>query len=134
MTENSSASIRILVIDRHEAVRRALRIRLSAPDNLEVIGSATDPLEAYEEICASKPDVVVLGLHRASDEELDKTVAAVRHISLNPAVVIVLVPYIDAIERELLLAAGVKRYLLKQIDSNQLIHEIESVVASHASV
>jgi len=117
--------IKILIIDRHEAVRRALRIRLSAPAQLEVVGAAADPGEALEKISTSRPDVIIFGLQNGSDEDLFQTTIAVRDMVKKTPVVIVLAPYSDIVERELLLQAGAKRYLLKHINSMNLIHEIE---------
>lgn len=117
--------IRILIIDRHEAVRRALRIRLSAPEQLNVVGVAADPVEALDLITALAPDVIIFGLQNGSDEDLFKTAIAVRDMVKASPVVIVLAPYVDTVERELLLQAGAKRYLLKHINSVNLIHEIE---------
>lgn len=117
--------IKILIIDRHEAVRRALRIRLSAPVQLDVIGTAADPREALEQMQISQPDVIVFGLQNGSDEDLFQTAIAVRNLVKETPIVIVLAPYIDTVERELLLQAGAKRYLLKHINSMKLIDEIE---------
>ena len=117
--------IKILIIDRHEAVRRALRIRLSSPAQLEVVGVATDPGDAMDQMGSSRPDVIILGLQNGSDEDLFQTAIAVRDMIKETPVVIVLAPYVDAVERELLLQAGAKRYLLKHINSMNLIQEIE---------
>lgn len=117
--------IRILIVDRHEAVRRALRIRLSAPAQLEVVGVASEPDEALELVSISKPDVVLFGLQNGTDEDLFQTAIAVRNLVKLAPTVILLAPYIDSIERELLLQAGAKRYLLKHINSYSLIQEIE---------
>jgi DNA-binding NarL/FixJ family response regulator len=56
-------------------------------------------------------------------------VRVVHQLSSTATNIIVLAPYADAVERELLLNAGAKRYLLKHINSDQLIQEIEAVVA-----
>ena len=117
--------IRILIVDRHEAVRRALRIRLSAPAQLEVVGVASEPDEALELVGISKPDVVLFGLQNGTDEDLFQTAIAVRSLVKLTPTVILLAPYVDSIERELLLQAGAKRYLLKHINSYSLIQEIE---------
>jgi DNA-binding NarL/FixJ family response regulator len=122
--------IKILIIDRHEAVRRALRIRLSAPAQLEVVGVAVDPDEALDQIGSSRPDVIIFGLQNGSDEDLFQTTIAIRDMVKETPIVIVLAPYVDTVERELLLQAGAKRYLLKHINSMNLIHEIE-LAASH---
>ena len=121
--------IRVLIIDGHEAVRRALRIRLSVSPHLEVVGVSSNPDAAAEQIQSKKPDVVLLGLHTSSDDELADMTRAVHGMASTATIVIVLAPYADAIERELLIDAGAKRYFLKHINSDQLIGEIESVVA-----
>ena len=126
--------IRILIIDKHEAVRRALRIRLSVPNHLDVVGTVSDIDTALIQLTSLTPDVVILGLQNASNEDLFKTALAVRDIVNESAVVIALAPYIDAVERELLLQAGAKRYLLKHINSNKLIREIELSSPSFASL
>jgi DNA-binding NarL/FixJ family response regulator len=74
---------------------------------------------------ALQPDVVIFGLQNGSDEDLFQTAIAVRDMVKETPIVIVLAPYVDTVERELLLQAGAKRYLLKHINSMKLIHEIE---------
>lgn len=129
MSVNGEATIKVLIIDPHEAVRRALRIRLNVPRHLQVVGAVADPAAAVPYLLQEKPDVILLGLQNGSDEKLLQTALAVRELAKDTAVVIVLAPYADAIEREMLMQAGAKRYLLKHINSPQLIHEIESVTA-----
>ncbi len=126
--------IKILIIDRHEAVRRALRIRLSAPAQLEVVGVAVDPDEALDQIGSSRPDVIIFGLQNGSDEDLFQTTIAIRDMVKETPIVIVLAPYVDTVERELILHAGAKRYLLKHINSMNLIHEIELAASNNPPV
>jgi DNA-binding NarL/FixJ family response regulator len=126
--------IKILIIDRHEAVRRALRIRLSAPAHLDVVGVAADPVEALDRISSSAPDVIIFGLQNGSDEDLYQTAIAVRDMVKESPIVIILAPYVDTVERELLLQAGAKRYLLKHINSMNLIHEIELAASNNPIV
>lgn len=128
------AQIRVLIIDDHEGVRRALRVRLSVPRQFDVVGVSPNPAAAASLIRKKRPDVVLLGLHSSSDDELASIVRAVTEMASMTAVVIVLAPYADAIERELLMNAGAKRYLLKHINSDQLIREIESVVSGTTGV
>jgi DNA-binding NarL/FixJ family response regulator len=125
----SAPKIRVMICDGHEAVRAALRVRLSVPEHLEIIGVCSEPVEAVDLICTARPDVVLLGLHRSSDSEMARVVQFVSAMSSSTIYVVVLAPYVDAIEREILLDAGAKRYLLKHINSDQLIKEIENVVA-----
>lgn len=133
VSTNDVSKIKVVIIDSHEAVRRALRIRLGVTDHLEVVGTFADPQAAEKQLQGETPDVIVMGLHSTSDEELFSTALAVRDLTHGSAVVIVLAPYADVMERELLLGAGAKRYLLKHINSNYLIHEIEAVAPHWAN-
>ena len=129
--ENSGrqGQIRVLIIDGHEAVRRALRVRLSVPKQFEVVGVSSHPDAAVDLIFNMRTDVVLLGLQTNSDQEMANMVRAVHDMASKSVVVIVLAPYADAIERELFINAGAKRYLLKHINSDQLIREIELAVS-----
>jgi CheY-like chemotaxis protein len=134
VSNSGESRIRILIIDRHEAVRRALNIRLGAHNQLEVVGVAAGPDEALARMAFFRPDVIILGLQNGSDDVLMQTAFAVQNMVAETAVVIILAPYVDAVERELLLQAGAKRYLLKHINSQKLIQEIESVASTGANV
>lgn len=117
-------TIKVLVIEQHEAVRRALGIRLNVSSDLEVVGAVATPDAAWQLVEEARPDVVVLGLQRGDDRTLFRIARDVHKLSRSTAV-IVLAPFADEIEREVYLNAGARRYLLKHIDSLRLIHEIE---------
>lgn len=129
----NQGQIRVLIIDGHEAVRRALRVRLSVPKQFDVVGTSPNPAAAANLVNKKQTDVVLLGLQTNSDAEMANMVRVVRDMTNKAVVVIVLAPYADAVERELLITAGAKRYLLKHINSDQLIREIESSVLSEPS-
>ncbi len=133
-TTEKSKRIRVLIIDKHEAVRRALRIRLSAPSQLEVVGTASDPEEALDHIRVFHPDVIIFGLQNGSDEDLFQTAVAIKNMVEEASTIIVLAPFVDSVERELLLQAGAKRYLLKHINSSNLIQEIELAASFNSLV
>ncbi len=125
MKTSGEQKIKVLIIDNHEAVRRALRIRLSVSPKLDVVGAVANPEAAVSLIADQQPAVILLGLQKTSDEDLYLIAKAVYEMSQYSADVIVLVPYADAVEREMLLQAGASSYLLKHINSPKLIHEIE---------
>jgi DNA-binding NarL/FixJ family response regulator len=127
-------TIKVLIVERHPAVRRALAKRLGDCAELEVVDAVGDMATAAERLRTLSaeggraPDAVVLGLETGTDEQLFATLDEVRHLADGDAAVVVLAPYADEVERLLMLQAGVKRYLLKHIDSPRLIREIETVV------
>ena len=128
----SAPKIRVLIVEKHVAVRRALRKRLSATSDLDVLAAVADPAAALpyldaDTACVALPDVILLGLQSGSDEELFATLGIVYQMARCSAAVIVLAPYADEVERLLLQQAGASRYLLKYIDSYRLIQEIKTV-------
>lgn len=127
------SKIKVLIVEKHNAVRRALRQRLSATPHLEVVADVSDPVlvlpywsgdERLGSPCA-QPDVILLGIQNGSDEDLFRNLDFVRQMSDLAATIIVLAPYADEGERLLLQQAGASRYLLKYIDSYRLIREID---------
>ncbi len=115
--------IRVYIIDVNAAVRRALATRLKADPHLHVIGMSNSLHNAMPHLEILKPDVVIYGLNHKSQNTVS---TAVGELS-RTVPTIVLVPYADEIERQEMLDAGVKLYLLKQIDSTKLIREIDSI-------
>ncbi len=133
ISRDAMPKIRIVIVEKHVAVRRALRKRLSATPHIDVVATIQEPVEALAYLSTldnsadcRTVDVVLLGLQNEPDEELFKTIEIVRQMVRYPAAVIVLSPYADEVERLLMQQAGVSSYLLKQIDSSRLIREIET--------
>jgi len=52
--------MRLLIVDDHDLVREALRARLEAMPDVEVVGSARDGAEALALLDEARPDVVIL--------------------------------------------------------------------------
>jgi DNA-binding NarL/FixJ family response regulator len=129
---------RLLIIEEHKAVRQALETRLRSSPFIEVVGTMTtaDALSCLSDgrLNGHKPylDIVLLSVKRGNDRQLDLTLELVKRLVRWGAAVIVLASYADEVERELLLQAGASRYLLKDVNTPQLIAEIEAVVTEKA--
>ncbi len=120
--------IKILIVEEHLAVRRALAARLNSFSHIEVVATAHNFTEGLEQVGRCLPDVILLELKGTGDllnpvGEMNKALAG------HTAGIIVLTSYADDDEREAALEAGARRYLLKQIDSARLLHEIEAVAS-----
>jgi DNA-binding NarL/FixJ family response regulator len=117
---------RLLIIDEHDAVREALEARLNASTGLEVVGCTGCWEAGLEEAVSKQPDAVLLETKRTDGQGLE----ALRCLSEQcpSASVVVLTSYVDAGEQEKALQAGAARYLLKDIDTPQLVREIEAAV------
>lgn len=139
---SDTTPVRVLIIEGHPAVRSALCKRLSATPQLEIVTTVGDVSGALswmepQDIDASvavreTPDVIVMGLRNGTDSDMLDMVQEIRSLKRHPAAIVILAPYADEVERVLLESAGVKRYLLKQINSQQLIGEIQTAALEEA--
>lgn len=137
VSPSDDPKIRILIVEKHAAVRRALSDRLSVTPHFEVMASVEEPAAALPYLdagngdvrCPKTPIVVLFGLRNGTDEQLFKTIDIIRQMVCLHAAVIILAPFADEVERLLLQQAGVSSYLLKYIDSPKLIQEIEVTAA-----
>lgn len=125
--------IRLLIIEKHLAVRLALQVRMHSSPAIEVMASVESPTEAEALMEANSPDVALIGLASGRIRDLEPMIQAITHLVAKGIQVIVLTSFVDDMERELVLAAGASCYLLKQIDSKNLIIEIQNL-AKVASV
>lgn len=125
--------IKILIVDEHLPVRRALAARLQAFPHIEVVATARNFREGIEKAQSLQPDVILLELKGSNNIHSDPVSEMHEALAGHPAGIIVLTSYADDDEREAALAAGARRYLLKHIDSTRLLSEIESVAVEVTS-
>ena len=60
--KSAARKIRVLVVDDSALARRAISNALARDSEIEVVGAASDPYRARDEILALKPDVITLDL------------------------------------------------------------------------
>ena len=120
------SSIRVLVVDDYEPFRRVVCSRLESRPDLEVIGEASDGLEAVEKAQALKPDLILLDIGLPS---LNGIEAARRISSLIPATTILFVSQIrDADVVQEALSNGAIGYVWKQDAGIDLLRGVESAL------
>jgi two-component system response regulator DevR len=124
--------IKVLIVDEHLAVRQALAARLDSFSHIRVVASAASFAEGLEQVDRHRPDIILLELTGTRDR-LNPVGELYTALAGHPAGIIVLTSYADDDEREAALHAGARRFLLKQIDSANLLREIESVAGEVAS-
>lgn len=118
-------NVRILVADDHELVRSGLRKMLEAQQGWEVVGEATDGLEAIERAKKLKPDVVVIdfGMPRLNGLE-----AVRRIVKILPETRILVLSMHDSDElsREMS-KAGAHGYLTKSAAAELVVSAVEAL-------
>ena len=121
--------VRTLIIEQHDAVRKALQVRLQSAPAIESAAAVRDLVEGEQIVSISAPDVILIGLPRSRSENLAPVLRAINRLLAAGRSIIILAPYANEVERETFLQLGVARYLLKNIDSEQLIAAIMAVAA-----
>lgn len=122
--------IRVLVVDEHPEVRRALNSLLGVSPRLEVLPSAQNFEAGLRFAETLHPDIVVVEPRvRGKRDPAPGVEEMIRGFQARHAATIVLTSYSIEGEREIALNAGARRYLLKDIDAAGLIGEIEAVAA-----
>ncbi len=115
--------VRILIIENHDMVRHALTTRLSSTAGLEIVGSVGTYDEAIAKAQALKPDIILM------ETKAPHGLATLRDLcrTLPSCPILVLTSYPDSIEEDEVLEMGASRYLLKSLDTTELVREISSV-------
>ena len=122
------ASLRILVADDHDLVRRGVRVLLESRSGWEVCGEARNGLEAIRQCEQLKPQVAILDFNMP---EMNGLEAAKRILRTSPEIetMILSVDHSNQLIRELVLA-GVRGYVLKSDSDRDLIAAVEAL-ANH---
>ncbi len=87
-----SRVVRVLIVDDSALVRRILSDALSAHDDIEVVGTATDPYVARERIAELRPDVITLDIEMPRMDGLSFLSKLMQHFPLPVVVVSSLTP------------------------------------------
>lgn len=118
-------SVRVLVVDDHEVVRKGIRSLLAATDDLVVSAEAATMGEAIDQVERSEPDVVVMDVRLANENGIEVT----REIRTRRPSIRVLMLSSFADEEAVLasIMAGAAGYVLKQIGGDALVDAIRAV-------
>jgi NarL family two-component system response regulator LiaR len=116
--------IRVLIVDDHAVVRQGLRTFLELQADIEVIGEASDGLEAVAQAQRFLPDVVLMDLVMPQMDGIEAT----RQIrALSPSTkVVVLTSFAEDQKVFPSIKAGAFGYLLKNVTPADLIKAIRA--------
>jgi DNA-binding NarL/FixJ family response regulator len=118
--------LRVLVVDDYEPVRRVVRLILEVRDDLQIVGEASDGLEAVQKAQELRPDLILLDIDLP---RLNGIQAARRLRDLVPRakVLFLSVESSSDVVREALNAGGVG-YIYKLHTASELLPAIEMVL------
>lgn len=132
MKSISEKTIRLLLADDHAVVRSGTKELLERQPDLEIIGEASDGIEAIDLTRELQPDVVVMDVRmpRMSGVEATKRIKA----ELPNVNVLVLTAHDDDVYVFELLQAGANGYLLKTADIDELVQAIRTVALGKSAL
>jgi DNA-binding NarL/FixJ family response regulator len=122
--------IRIVIADDHAVVRQGTRSLLERESDMEVVGEAGDGEEAVKVIDRLKPDVAIIdiAMPKLNGVEVTRQIKP-RHPS---TAVLILTAYDDDEYIFALLEAGAAGYLLKDVDSREVVDAVRAVYAGES--
>ena len=124
--------VRLLLADDHRMFRQGLRELIERKTDFEVVGEARTGREVLEQIETLRPEIILLDIQMP---ELDGIAVARQLATSHPAIkIIMLTMYrqdqhlLDAIK------AGVKGYLLKDADAEELLTVLQRVAQGESAL
>jgi DNA-binding NarL/FixJ family response regulator len=125
--ESSVAKIRVLIVDDHVVVRSGLAQFIETTDDIELVATAANGIEALARVEAFGPDVVLMDL---SMPEMNGIEATRQIVEDHPSSrVLVLTSFSDQTRILDALEAGADGYLLKHSDPDDIADAIRTVYA-----
>ena len=120
-----AAKPRVLIVDDHMIVVEGLRKYLSEQPGFEVVGTASDGLEAVEKAKTLKPDIVIMDIAMPG---LDGIQATNELRKLNDEIrVVIFTMYKDSAHAVTLFRQGISAYVLKGEPLSDLLTALNAV-------
>jgi DNA-binding NarL/FixJ family response regulator len=123
---------RIIIVDDHEVVRLGLRSLLDQYPQYEVVAEADSAASAVEAALEMNPDIILMDIRLPGKSGIE---ACEVIKARNPDIQIIMLT--SYAEDEMLFSAikaGASGYVLKQINSEGLIHSLEAVARGDGSL
>ncbi len=123
--------MRILLVDDHALVRNGIASLLMA-SNIEVVGEASDGLEALEKARELKPDIILMDIKMPRCNGLEAT----RLIKAEMPQIKIIILTVSDDDEDLFEAikSGAEGYLLKDIRTEEFLSLLSGVVRGEAAV
>jgi len=124
--------IRIALVDDHPILRQGIAALISDQPDLQLVGQASNGLEAIEQFRLHRPDVMLMDLQMPGMNGID-AMSAIRG-EFPDARFVVLTTYTGDVQIVRALKAGARAYLLKSLLHRELLETIRAVHAGHKRI
>ena len=117
--------ITVMLVDDHQMVRLGLSSYLNMQDDLAVVAEAVNGLDGVQKAKQHRPDVILMDLVM---DEMDGIEASKAILLGNPeAKILILTSFLDDEKIFPALAAGVKGYILKTSQANEIATSVRKI-------
>jgi DNA-binding NarL/FixJ family response regulator len=123
--------VRVLIVDDQSLVRAGFRMILDAESEIEVVGEASDGLEAVIAARDAKPDVILMDVRMPNVDGLEATRRLLDGKAEGPRILILTTFDLDEYVYDAL-HAGASGFLLKDLPAAQLVAGVRTVGAGDA--
>jgi DNA-binding NarL/FixJ family response regulator len=120
--------IRILIVDDQAMVRTGFRMILESEEDLNIVGEASDGLEAIDQARALQPDVILMDIRMPRLDGLEATRRILDGAARDAKVLVLTTFDLDEYVYESL-RAGASGFMLKDAPPEQLVDAIRIVAA-----
>jgi DNA-binding NarL/FixJ family response regulator len=124
--------IRILTVDDHPLLREGIAALVATQPDMQVVGEASNGLEAVREFRAHRPDITLMDLVMPEMNGVDAIIAI--RSEFPDARIIVLTTYAGDVQALRALKAGARGYLLKGLLRKELLDTVRAVQAGRKLV
>ncbi|MBO8150791.1 response regulator transcription factor (plasmid) [Rhodococcus sp. ZPP] len=126
--------VRLVLVDNHAILRQGLRSILEMEPGLKVVGEASSESEALTVVREVEPDLVVFDLNLSAGSEYDGlTLCAKLSTEHEEIGLLVLTTYLDDDLVVRAIHAGARGYVVKDVDTTELIRAIRAVYAGESA-
>jgi DNA-binding NarL/FixJ family response regulator/class 3 adenylate cyclase len=130
-TQNDAQRLGILIVDDQALVRAGFRMILDAEDDVEVVGEASNGLEAMDEVRRLRPDIVLMDVRMPELDGIEATRRLLAEDDMQTKIVMLTTFDMDEYVYEAL-RAGASGFLLKDVPPEQLVEGIRAVGSGEA--
>jgi two-component system NarL family response regulator len=132
LASNDDAPIRVLIVDDHALFRKGLELVLAAEPDLEIVGEASEGLEAIDRAADLQPDVVLMDVRMPGVGGIEAT-RRIRNAQPSTRVVMLTVSE-DEEDLFASVRAGATGYLLKEVSIDEVANAVRAVARGQALV
>lgn len=117
--------IRVMVVDDHDIVRYGICSVLKSSPDIEVVGEASNGVQAVDQFNDLMPDVVLLDISMPEMNGIETTRTIVKHHS--NARILILTMHLNEEYLNQVLSAGASGYILKNTEIGEMLNAIRTV-------